>query len=322
VFERERVTEAFGDDYVLPNKAYAETCASIGGMLWYHRMFLRTGDSDYVDVFERTLYNGYLSGVSLSGSQFFYENPLVSDGKPGRPNERTEYFEVACCPGNLARLMEQLPGLIYAQRSNELFVNLFVGSDAKLTIGGVPVMLKQTTNYPWDGATTIRLDPSKPVDAELAIRIPGWARGQAMPSDLYRFTSPEPERVVLSVNGQETPLAPKGGYARIRRQWQRGDLVEVRLPMTVRRVLAHDRVKENAGRAAIQRGPVVYAIEAADNGGKVSQVTLPLDAPLTSRFRSDLLGGVHVVRGPNVIAIPYFAWANRGRGEMAVWIPY
>ncbi len=315
-------TEAFGDDYVLPNKAYAETCASIGGMLWYHRMFLRTGGSDYMDVFERTLYNGYLSGVSLSGSRFFYENPLVSDGKPGRPNERTEYFEVACCPGNLARLMEQLPGLIYAQRSNELFVNLFVGSDAKLTIAGVPATLKQTTNYPWDGAVTIRVDLSKPVDAELAIRIPGWARGQAMPSDLYRFTSPEPERVVLSVNGQKTPLAPRGGYARIRRQWQRGDLVEVKLPMTVRRVLANDRVKENAGRAAIQRGPVVYAIEGIDNGGRVSQVRVPLDAPLTSQFRSDLLGGIQVVRGPNVIAIPYFAWANRGPGEMAVWVPY
>jgi uncharacterized protein len=342
-------TEAFGDDYALPNKAYAETCASIGGMLWYHRMFLRTGGSDYMDVFERTLYNGYLSGVSLSGNQFFYENPLVSDGKPGRPNERTEYFEVACCPGNLARLMEQLPGLIYAQGSSELFVNLFVGSEAKLKIGGVLVTVKQTTNYPWEGAVAIRIDASKPVDAELAIRIPGWARGQAMPSDLYRFASlewrgplhpakltplrspsaarsapfaPDSEHVTLSINGQDVPLAVRGGYARIRRQWQRGDLVEVQLPMTVRRVLAHDRVKENAGKAAIQRGPVVYAIEAADNGGKVSNVRLPLDAPLTSQFRSDLLGGVHVVRGLNVIAIPYFAWANRGPGEMAVWVPY
>jgi hypothetical protein len=315
-------TEAFGDDYALPNKAYAETCASIGGMLWYHRMFLRTGGSDYMDVFERTLYNGYLSGVSLSGNQFFYENPLVSDGKPGRPNERTEYFEVACCPGNLARLMEQLPGLIYATRGNELFVNLFVGSEAKLALNGVPATLKQTTSYPWDGATSIRLDPSKAVDAELAIRIPGWARGQAMPSDLYRFATTSPENVSVSVNRQDVPVAVRGGYARIKRQWQAGDVVEVRLPMTVRRVLAHDRVKENAGKAAIQRGPVVYAIEAADNGGKVSNVRLPLDAPLTSQFRSDLLGGVHVVRGPNVIAIPYFAWANRGPGEMAVWVPY
>ncbi len=315
-------TEAFGDDYGLPNKAYAETCASIGGMLWYHRMFLRTGGSDYMDVFERTLYNGYLSGVSLSGNQFFYENPLVSDGKPGRPNERTEYFEVACCPANLARLMEQLPGLIYATRGTELFVNLFVGSEAKLTLNGVPATVKQTTNYPWDGVVAIRIDASKPVDAELAIRIPGWARGQAMPSDLYRFAATESDPVVPLLNGREIPVTIRSSYARIRRQWHSGDVVALKLPMPVRRVLAHDRVKENAGKAAIQRGPVVYAIEGIDNGGKVSNVRLPLDAPLTSQFRSDLLGGVHVVGGPNVIAIPYFTWANRGPGEMAVWIPY
>jgi DUF1680 family protein len=291
-------------------------------MLWYHRMFLRTGGADYMDVFERTLYNGYLSGVSLSGNQFFYENPLVSDGKPGRPNERTEYFEVACCPANLARLMEQLPGLIYAQRSHELFVNLFAGSEATLVVGGVPTMVKQTTDYPWDGVVTLRIDPATPVDAELAIRIPGWARGQAMPSDLYRFSSTSPETSSLSVNGQATPFAIGNGYARIRRQWQKGDVVKLELPLIVRRVLAHERVKENAGKAAIQRGPVVYAIEGVDNGGKASNVRLALDAPLTSQFRPDLLGGIHVVRGANVIAIPYFAWANRGRGEMAVWIPY
>lgn len=314
--------EAFGDDYELPSRAYAETCASIGGMLWYHRMFLRTGASDYMDVFERTLYNGYLSGVSLSGNQFFYENPLVSDGKPGRPNERTEYFEVACCPSNLARLMEQLPSLIYAQRERVLFVNLFVGSEAKLKIGGVSTTVKQATNYPWDGGVTLRIEPATPVEAELAIRIPGWGRGQAMPSDLYRFSSTEAERVVLAVNGQVLPLGVKAGYARIARRWQRGDAVQLTLPMSVRRVLAHERVTENAGRAAIQRGPVVYAVEGVDNGGKVSNVRLPLDVPLTSQFRSDLLGGVQVVRGPNVIAIPYFAWANRGLGEMAVWIPY
>jgi DUF1680 family protein len=285
-------------------------------------MFLRTGGSDYIDVFERTLYNGYLSGVSISGNQFFYENPLVSDGKPGRPNERTDYFEVACCPSNLSRLMEQLPGLIYASRGTELFVNLFIGSDATLTLDGVPVTLRQTTDYPWDGRVMIRVDPSTPVNAELAIRIPGWARGQAMPSDLYRFASPERERVTIAVNGKDMPLPLKGGYTRIRRQWQRGDVVEIALPMTIRRVLAHDAVKENAGKAAIQRGPVVYAVEGVDNGGRIANVKLPLDAVLTPQFRSDMLGGVTVVRGPNLVAIPYFAWANRGPTEMAVWIPY
>src|SRR5207248_1584529 len=157
----------FGDDYVLPNRAYAETCASIGGMLWYHRMFLRDGDASYYDVLERTLYNGYLSGVSLSGDRFFYQNPLVSNGTV----ERSAYFDVACCPANLARLMEQIPGLVYAQRDNELYVNLFVGSTAAVKIGGVAAHVAEDTDYPWDGRVTIHVDPERAADFTLAVRI-------------------------------------------------------------------------------------------------------------------------------------------------------
>ena len=311
-------TEAFGDDYVLPNRAYAETCASIGGMLWYHRMFLRSGSSRYMDVFERTLYNGYLSGVSVAGNRFFYQNPLVSDGRV----ERSEYFDVACCPANLARLMEQLPGLVYAQRGRELFVNLFIGSEAKTTIEGTGITIAQTTDYPWSGAVALTVSPTAPLQATLAIRVPGWALGRAMPGDLYRFSNVVAPAPSVTVNGTKTSARPTDGYIRLGRRWQKGDTVAIAFEMPIQRVLANDAVAEDRGRAAIERGPIVYAIEGIDNGGKVSTVTLPLDAPLTAEFRADLLGGVTVVRGKDIVAIPYFAWNNRGKGEMAVWIPY
>jgi hypothetical protein len=331
-------TEAFGGDYVLPNRAYAETCASIGGLLWYHRMFLREGESKYIDTFERTLYNGYLSGVSLAGDTFFYQNPLVSDGT----RERSAYFDVACCPANLARLMAQLPGLVYAQRDRDLFVNLFVGSEAAIDIGDAKVRVAQRTNYPWDGRVTITVDPEQQADFRLAVRIPGWARGRAMPSDLYRFAVGSlgrpfqgrqdadggPERPALRVNGTLVSLdALAGGYARILRRWKKGDVVQLDLPMPIRRVLAHDGVEEDRGKAAIQRGPVVYCLEAVDNAAvdntsRVADAKLPLDAELNHRFDPNLLGGVEVITGKDLVAIPYFAWNNRGKGEMAVWIPY
>ncbi len=314
-------TEAFGADYVLPNRAYAETCASIGGMLWYHRMFLRSGDASYYDTFERTLYNGYLSGVSLSGDKFFYQNPLISNGTI----ERSSYFDVACCPANLARLMAELPGLIYAQRGRDVFVNLFVGSDASIEVGAVKTRITQQTEYPWNGRVSFRVDPERPADFALAIRIPGWARGQAVPSDLYRFAPTAdrgPERAALQINGKPVPLAIDKGFARIQRRWQKGDTVVLDLPMPIRRVLAHDGVAEDRGKAAIERGPIVYCVEAVDNGGHVAGLVLPLDAGLTHELRPDLLGGVDVITGKTVVAVPYYAWNNRGKGEMAVWIPY
>jgi DUF1680 family protein len=315
-------TEAFGGDYVLPNRAYAETCASIGGLLWYHRMFLREGDAKYIDTFERTLYNGYLSGVSLAGDTFFYQNPLVSDGT----RERSAYFDVACCPANLARLMAQLPGLVYAQRDRDVYVNLFVGSEAVVDAGGTKVRFTQRTGYPWDGRVTIAVDPEQQADFRLAVRIPGWSRGQAMPSDLYRFADGSrggAEAPTLRVNGTIVALDTlASGYARILRRWKKGDVVQLELPMPVRRVLAHDGVVEDRGKAAIQRGPVVYCLEAVDNKGGVANARLALDAELHHRFDRDLLAGVEVISGKDLVAVPYFAWNNRGKGEMAVWIPY
>jgi DUF1680 family protein len=315
-------TEAFGDDYGLPNRAYAETCASVGGLLWYHRMFLREGDAAYYDTFERTLYNGYLSGVSLAGDTFFYQNPLVSDGT----RERSAYFDVACCPANLARLMAQLPGLVYTQRDRELFVNLFIGSDADVTVGATRTRIVQRTGYPWDGRIALRVDPARPVRFDLLIRIPAWARGLAMPvGDLYRFAPAPGDRrgsPTLTVNGQAIPLRIDNGTARISREWRKGDEVVLDLPMPVERVVARDEVVEDRGRAAIQRGPIVYCLEGADNNGRVSNLQLPLDRTPATHVDRTLLGGVTVVTADNVVAVPYYAWGNRGKGEMAVWIPY
>jgi DUF1680 family protein len=310
-------TEAFGDDYVLPNRAYAETCASVGGLLWYHRMFLREGDGKYYDTFERTLYNGYLSGVSLAGDSFFYQNPLVSDGRV----ERSKYFDVACCPANLARLMGQLSGLIYAHRQDEVYVNLYIGSDATFDAGGTRLHIVQTTEYPWNGRITLRIDPEHAAEVDLALRIPGWARGQAMPSDLYRFANAAPkDEIALTVNGTAVSAAATKGYAHVRRRWKKGDVVQLDLPMPVRRVVANDAVAEDRGRAAIQRGPVVYCLEGIDNGGHALDAVVPLDEALSAAFKPGLLGGVDVITGRTVTAVPYYAWNNRGKGEMVVWV--
>jgi DUF1680 family protein len=250
----ERGTEAFGAAYELPNRAYAETCASVGGILWYHRTFLRAGTSAPYDALERTLYNGYLSGVSLKGDTFFYQNPLVSDGR----QQRSEYFDVACCPANLARLMAELPGLIYAQQGSRVYVNLFIGSDADISVNGVNAKLAQRTDYPWDGRVTIAINPTAPIDATLALRIPDWATpGAGTPNALYHYAEPLRNRPSLAVNGRTAPLAMKDGYAEVTRRWRKGDTVMLTLPMPVRRVLADARVKEDAGKSAIQRGPVV-----------------------------------------------------------------
>jgi DUF1680 family protein len=315
-------TEAFGDDFTLPNRAYAETCASVGGLLWYHRMFLREGDASYYDTFERTLYNGYLAGVSLAGDAFFYQNPLVSDGT----RERSAYFDVACCPANLARLMAQLPGLVYAQRDREIFVNLFVGSTADITVGSTKTRITQLTGYPWTGRIGLHVEPQQPVRFDLALRVPGWARGLAMPAGgLYRFARPLSDRrgtPRLSVNGRNVSMALDKGYAHVSREWQKGDEVVLELPMDIERVVARDEVTEDRGAAAIERGPIVFCVEAVDNKGRIKGLTLPLDAPLRFHMVSSLLRGIGVISADNVVAVPYYAWGNRGKGEMAVWIPY
>lgn len=320
-------TESFGDDYELPNLgAYTETCASIGATLWGHRLFLLHGDARYLDVLERTLYNGLLSGVSIAGDEFFYQNPLASEGRAAR----SAYFTVACCPANLARLVAQLPGLAYATRGTDLFVNLFVAGRADVEMPGGTVRIAQETRYPWDGAVTLRVDPSGPATFALHVRVPGWARNDPIGTDLYRFAAPDAAAPSLSVNGEPAAIDLQRGFARISRRWSPGDVVRLDLPMPVRRVLAHEQIADDARRGAIQRGPLVYAVEGVDHGGSVGELVLPLDAALDREWRPDLLGGVVVVTGAAVeaarrrplVAVPYYAWANRGRGEMVVWIRY
>jgi len=315
-------TEAFGAEYELPNRGYAETCASIGGMLWYHRMFLRDGQAAHYDALERTLYNGYLSGVSLAGDRFFYQNPLVSDGRV----ERSAYFDVACCPANLARLMAQLPGLIYAQTRDRLYVNLFVGSEADVRVNEVPVKITQKTNYPWNGPITIQIDPQTKVSTTLAVRIPGWTQDVSDAASAYHVAGTASAKPQVSVNGRKIVPTLRNGYAEILRDWKKGDIVTLTLPMPVRRALANDKVVEDRGKAAVQRGPIVYCLEGIDNAGSLKDVRIPLDATWQHTFRSDLLNGVEIatarIRDRTVTAIPYYAWNNRGRGEMEVWIPY
>jgi DUF1680 family protein len=270
------------------------------------------------------LYNGVLAGVSLAGNTFFYQNPLESNGRA----KRTEYFEVACCPANLARLLEQLPALVYAQTDDTIYANLYAGSRATVTLGSRRVNIVQDTRYPWDGDVSLRLEPDGSGPFTVALRIPGWARDRPMPSDLYRFTDSagaQPAVTVRSGNASPAPvpLDVRDGYVRIKRNWKRGDTIHLTLPMPARRVLAHAAVKDDEGKVALQRGPLVYALEAIDNGGAALDLVIPRDAALRARFRPDLLNGVEVIAGEGsrpFVAIPYYAWNNRGQGEMAVWV--
>ena len=338
-----REGEAFGDDYELPNRtAYAETCAAIANAMWNHRLFLLHGDAKYLDVLERIVYNGFLSGVSLDGERFFYPNPLASDGERSfnmGQKGRSAWFDCSCCPTNVVRFLPSMAGYVYAQRERDVFVNLFVAGRGEMDLGGLKLGIRQETRYPWEGRVRIVLEPGRPTELALHVRVPGWAQGRPVPSDLYRYAEGGAEPFTLAVNGQ--PVKPEivRGFAVLRRTWKAGDAIELSLPMPVRRVLSHEKVAANAGRVAIERGPVVYCAEAADNGGRAFNLVLPDDAPLEARHRGDLLGGVTVVAGralalqssedgrsvvtreQDFVAVPYHVWAHRGDGEMAVWLP-
>jgi len=320
--------EAFGDDYELPNReAYCETCAAIANVFWNHRMFLLHGAGKYIDVMERSLYNGVLVGVSLDGRSFFYQNPLASDGG----YSRKEWFGCACCPSNVVRLFGSLSGYQYAVGAQDVFVNLYIAGTAECRVNGAAVNLTQTTDYPWDGAVRITIAPEQSAEFALRLRVPGWARNEPAPSDLYRFIGDAGSPPRLAVNGLEIAAEMDDGYAVIRRLWQAGDLVELNLPMPIRRVVAHENAEADRGRVALQRGPLVYCVEHPDvPDGNVHGLMLPDDAPLQEAWREDLLGGVQVIRGQmprasgggevEFTAIPYYAWAHRGPGEMAVWL--
>jgi DUF1680 family protein len=332
--------EAFGADYELPNmSAYNETCAAVGNDYWNHRMFLLHADAKYIDVMERTLYNGLISGVSLDGTTFFYQNPLEATGLADK-DQRSPWFGVACCPGNITRFMASVPGYIYAQRGDAVWVNLFAASTAGIKLdNGRTLQIEQETRYPWDGAVKMTMHPDAAARLTIHVRIPGWARNEPVASDLYRFADKSAAPVTLKIDGRPVPLTLDKGYAELTRTWRNGDTIELHLPMPVRRVVANDRVTADRGRVALERGPLVYAAEWPDNPkGQVRNLLLPDAAPLAAEFKPAMLKGVMVVHANAIAlaydaqgkivrteqeftAIPYYAWANRGRGQMIVWFP-
>lgn len=329
--------EGFSKNYELPNmSAYNETCASIGNVYWNHRQFLLHGHSQYIDVLERTLYNGLLSGVSLDGTLFFYPNALESVGQ----HERSPWFGCACCPGNVTRFIASVPGYVYAKKGDNLYINLFVSNEAEIDLKGRTVKVKQETGYPWHGDVKVTIALPKDDDKfSLRIRIPGWARNEAVPSDLYRFMKNSEESFELKINGKPFSARMNDGYAVVNRVWNSNDVVELNLPMPVRKIVAHDSVAADIGKVALQRGPLVFCAEWPDNeNGHVRNLLVPDDAPLKTEFAPDLLQGVMLVKGKAIgyrqgnddgqlakmeqefTAIPYYAWAHRGKGEMAVWL--
>lgn len=329
--------EGFAGPYVLPNMtAYCETCASIGNIFFNHRLFLFHGDAKYYDIIEKTLYNSMLSGVSLSADRFFYPNPLESKGQ----HKRQAWFGCACCPSNIARFMPAIPGYIYAVADKDIYINLYASNRAKINAGKQNIVIVQDTQYPWEGRVEISVEPEKETNFTLRLRIPGWARNEAIPGGLYRFTNTSGEKFSLTVNGIVVKYSIDKGYAVIKRKWKKGDRVVVDFPIPVRVICADERVKDDAGRVAFQRGPFVYCAEWPDNNtGNVRNLIIDTTAVLSTLFRNDLLGGVQIitVQGRQatklpegevrfmepepVTLIPYAYWNNRGPGQMIVWLP-
>lgn len=328
--------EGFSIDYDLPNeRAYCETCASVGMVFWNQRMNLLTGESKYIDVLERSLYNGALDGLSLTGDRFFYGNPLASRGQ----HFRREWFGTACCPANIARLVASIGNYIYGKSGKGLWVNLYVGSTTSIKIGKTDVPVEMVTNYPWDGKVNITFNPKTKTKFALNLRIPGWNSGETVPGDLYKFVDAKPSGLTLLVNGKNEVINIKNGYAVIEREWKKGDRVTLELAMDVKRVVARPEAKADSNRVALQRGPLVYCVEGADNNGAAWNLLLPSTSTFTTANATILNEPVVTIKTEapvltvakdrmsvntekkQITAIPYYAWANRGRNEMQVWLP-
>ncbi len=328
--------EGFSSDYDLPNEqAYCETCASVGMVFWNQRMNNLTGNAEYIDVLERSLYNGALDGLSLSGDHFFYGNPLASDGR----HSRKEWFGTACCPSNIARLIASLGNFIYGYADNKIFVNLFVGSETSFTLPKGEMQFKMQTNYPWSGDVKCVLGMKKKIKTAIAFRIPGWSKGIPAPGDLYTFFDDKAEKPTLLINGVEITYTDQDGYAVVDREWKDGDVVEYRIPMTIKKVVARNELKLDNNRMALQRGPLVYCVEGADNNGKAWNIVSPKDAVYTTENMDivnenvvSLVSYLPVLKisddglsantnSIKVRAIPYYSWCNRGSNPMQVWLP-
>jgi DUF1680 family protein len=327
--------EGFGEPYDLPNaEAYCETCAAIANAFWNYRMFLLHGDSRYFDVLERVVYNGLISGVSLRGDSFFYPNPLESHGNYARK----AWFGCACCPVNITRFLPSLPGYIYATKGDSVYVNLYIGNEGRILTDAGEFLLEMRTDYPWNGRVEINLKKSNGKAATFLLRVPGWARNEVFPTDLYRFTSHSDETAKILLNDVEIPMDIRQGYAMIRREWISGDRLVLELPEEIREVRAHPMVKADSGLVAIQSGPLVYCAEESDQGrANLDQIYLEDISRL--KYMEDLAepGNIRPIEGQAAYiddvsglvmranvqfrAIPYYAWANRGKSRMKVWFP-
>ena len=330
--------EAFGAAYQLPNmSAYAETCAAIANIYWNSRMFQLHGDAKYIDVLERTLYNGLLSGVSLSGDRFFYPNPLASMHQ----HQRSSWFGCACCISNMTRFLPSVPGYVYAQDNDDLYVNLFMSNNADINLKSTKVNLVQQTEYPWQGNVQLTVNPAKSTSFKLHIRIPGWAGQSPVPGDLYTYANPAKQAVQLKLNGQVLTYQVEKGYAVLDRKWKKGDQLSLEFPMDIQKVLANAQVKDDVGKFAFQRGPIVYCLEGPDNkDGLVQNIMVDKNAVATASFNPTKLNEIEEIKvmgtstrrqlnsdaldhvEQEVTAIPYYSWANRGPSDMSVWIPY
>lgn len=297
--------EGFTEDYDLPNlDAYCETCASVGMVLWNQRMNQLTGDSKYIDILERSLYNGALAGISLGGDRFFYVNPLESKGD----HHRQEWYGCACCPSQLSRFLPSIGNYIYASSDDALWVNLYIGNTGQIRIGETDILLTQETDYPWDGSVKLTISTSQPLEKEIRLRIPNWCKTYD-----------------LSINGKRINVSEKKGYAVIK-DWKSQDVIALDMDMPVEIVAADPHVKENFGKRAIQRGPLVYCMEEIDNPEYFDQIQLSPSTTFQTAFASDILNGIKTIktngRAQSATFIPYYAWDNRKAGKMRVWIPY
>ncbi len=326
--------ESFGDNYELPNlSAYNETCAAIGNVYVNYRLFLLHGDAKYFDVLERTLYNGLISGVSLDGGSFFYPNPLASTGG----YSRKPWFGCACCPSNISRFIPSLPGYVYAVKDDHVYVNLYMANRGDLKVNHKKIVLEQETSYPWNGDIRIRVVQGSQAFT-MNLRIPGWVRGEVLPSDLYRYADGQKLGYVVTVNGEPVEEELQNGYLQIDRKWKKGDVVEVHFDMQPRVVRANEKVEADRGRIAVERGPIVYCAEWPDNDFNVHNILLNQCPSFQVVDKPDLLCGIReittdaqafsydaagklVVKDVKLTLIPYYAWAHRGEGDMEVWLP-
>ena len=344
--------EAFGKNYELPNmSAYCETCAAIGNVYVNYRLFLLHGESKYYDVLERTLYNGLISGVSMDGGGFFYPNPLESMGQ----HQRQAWFGCACCPSNICRFLPSLPGYVYAVKDKNVYVNLFLSNSSSLKVAGKKVSLSQDTQYPWNGNIAIKVDDNKAGQFGMKIRIPGWVKGQPVPSDLYYYSDGKRLGYTITVNGKKVEAkVTEDGYYTINRKWKKGDVVRVHFDMEARTVRANNKVEADRGCISIERGPIVYCAEWPDNKGfdimsilenrepQFADGKLSYDGFIDPKYKNVLTlykgqnmetltenvqtlaydkSGKLSTKDQTLTLIPYFAWAHRGNGNMKVWLP-